>query len=54
MSKIKNFFSRFKPKSDQELMMDFLGDAKDISQLEHLMRLWDEKSSRSSLDRRIW
>jgi hypothetical protein len=54
MQAIKNFLSRFKPRSDRELMMEYLSEAKDISQLEHMMRLWDEKNSRSSIDRRVW
>lgn len=52
MSKIKNFLSRFRPRSDQELMMEYLSEAKDINQLEYMMRLWDEKNSRQSWDRR--
>ena len=34
MQAIKNFLSRFKPRSDRELMMEYLSEAKDISQLE--------------------
>jgi hypothetical protein len=54
MKAIKNFIGRFRPRSDQELMMEYLSDAKDISQLEYMMRLWDERNSRTSCDRRVW
>jgi hypothetical protein len=34
--------------SDQELMMDYLSEAKDINQLEYMMRQWDERQHRRS------
>ncbi len=34
--------------SDQELMMDYLSEAKDINQLEYMMRQWDERQNRRS------
>lgn len=47
MSKIKNFLSRFRPRSDQELMMEYLSEAKDISQLEYMMKQWDDRNSKN-------
>ena len=43
MKKIKNFLSRFRPKSEQELMMDYLSEAKDVAQLEYMMKQWDRR-----------
>lgn len=48
MKKLKNFLSRLRPRSDQELMMDYLSEAKDINQLEYMMRQWDERQQRRS------
>ena len=48
MKKLKNFLSRLRPMSDQELMMDYLSEAKDINQLEYMMRQWDERQQRRS------
>lgn len=43
MKKIKNFLNRLRPKSDQELMMDYLSEAKDVAQLEYMMKMWDKR-----------
>jgi hypothetical protein len=46
MKKIKNFLNRLRPKSDQELMMDYLSEAKDTAQLEYMMKQWDARMNR--------
>lgn len=46
MQAIVDFFSRLRPRSSHELMMDYLSDAKDIVHLEHLMDMWDQKESK--------
>lgn len=46
MKRIKNFLSRLRPKSDHELMMDYLSDARDTAQLEYMMKQWDERKNR--------
>lgn len=51
MKRIKKFLSRLRPKSDQELMMEYLSEAKDVAQLEYMMKQWDNRSCR---DRRMF
>lgn len=51
MKKIKNFLNRLRPKSDQELMMEYLSEAKDVVQLEYMMKQWDNRAYR---DRRMF
>ena len=35
-------------------MMEYLSEAKDISQLEYMMKMWDDKNSHGNWNRRHW
>lgn len=43
MKRLKKFLNRLRPKSEQELMMDYLSQATDVVQLEYMMKMWDER-----------
>ena len=43
MKKIKDFFNRLRPRSDQELMMEYLSEANDTAQLEYMMKQWEQR-----------
>lgn len=47
MKKIKDFLNRLKPRSDQELMMEYLSEASDPAQLEYMMKQWEQRKQPS-------
>lgn len=52
MKFLRDFVNRLRPKSDQELMMDYLSTAQDVVQLEYMMKMWDARNDNISWTRR--
>jgi hypothetical protein len=52
MKFFRDFVNRLRPKSDYELMVDYLSTAQDVAQLEYMMKMWDARNDNTSWMRR--